>query len=200
MTAEISPRSCVRGRPRTAGGFTCDRCSRAAGKHRASWPEGRICGTCFTVAMRTHGPAPAAEQSACSPAGLLPTMTSRSASIAPASPRTTTAPAAARKPSTTARTPAPAAHSGTTSRRCCASTSPRDRKRRQAARRALPSRPRKHPHLVRNTGVRELLERDRIPLSHEALDRNPTACGWNTCAACSPTTSYSRSGPLPRPL
>jgi hypothetical protein len=31
---------------------------RAAGKHRASWPEGRICGTCFTVAMRTHGTCP----------------------------------------------------------------------------------------------------------------------------------------------
>ena len=58
MTAEISPRLAVRGRPRTTGAFTCDRCSRAAGKHRASWPEGRICGTCFTVAMRTHGTCP----------------------------------------------------------------------------------------------------------------------------------------------
>ncbi|WP_284762932.1 hypothetical protein [Arthrobacter sp. efr-133-R2A-63] len=29
-----------------------------AGKHRASWPEGRICGTCFTIAMRTHGTCP----------------------------------------------------------------------------------------------------------------------------------------------
>ncbi|QQQ64414.1 hypothetical protein [Paenarthrobacter ureafaciens] len=58
MTAEISPRMAVRGRPRTTGAFTCDRCSRAASKHRASWPEGRICGTCFTVAMRTHGNCP----------------------------------------------------------------------------------------------------------------------------------------------
>jgi hypothetical protein len=58
MTAEIIPRSGVRGRPRTTGLFTCDRCSRAAGKHRASWPEGRICGTCFTIAMRTHGACP----------------------------------------------------------------------------------------------------------------------------------------------
>lgn len=56
MTAEITPRLAVRGRPRTAGNFTCDRCSRTAGRHRASWPEGRICGTCFTVAIRTHGP------------------------------------------------------------------------------------------------------------------------------------------------
>ena len=58
MTAEITPRLAVRGRPRTEGDFTCDRCSRTAGRHRASWPEGRICGTCFTVAMRTHGPCP----------------------------------------------------------------------------------------------------------------------------------------------
>lgn len=58
MTAEIPGRLAVRGRPRTTGAFTCDRCSRAAGKHRASWPEGRICGTCFTVAMRTHGTCP----------------------------------------------------------------------------------------------------------------------------------------------
>jgi hypothetical protein len=58
MTAEISSRLAVRGRPRTTGAFTCDRCSRAAGKHRASWPEGRICGTCFTVAMRKHGTCP----------------------------------------------------------------------------------------------------------------------------------------------
>lgn len=58
MMAEIPLRIAVRGRPRTTGAFTCDRCSRAAGKHRASWPEGRICGTCFTVAMRTHGPCP----------------------------------------------------------------------------------------------------------------------------------------------
>src|SRR6478735_2481323 len=58
MMAEITPRSGVRGRPRTSGAFTCDRCSRPAGKHRVSWPEGRICGTCFTAAMRTHGPCP----------------------------------------------------------------------------------------------------------------------------------------------
>src|SRR4051812_29185048 len=58
MTAEIPMRLAVRGRPRTTGAFICDRCSRAAGKHRASWPEGRICGTCFTVAMRTHGTCP----------------------------------------------------------------------------------------------------------------------------------------------
>lgn len=58
MTAEITPRPLKRGRPRTTGAFTCARCSRAAGKHRASWPEGRICGTSFTAAMRTHGSCP----------------------------------------------------------------------------------------------------------------------------------------------
>jgi hypothetical protein len=58
MTDEITPRPIRRGRPRTTGAFTCDRCARAAGRHRANWPEGRICGTCFTAAMRTHGPCP----------------------------------------------------------------------------------------------------------------------------------------------
>ncbi len=55
MTIEVNPRSSVRGRPRVEGAFTCDRCGRRAGKARARWPEGRICGTCFHSAMRTQG-------------------------------------------------------------------------------------------------------------------------------------------------
>lgn len=55
MTIEVRPRNTVRGRPRTGGGFTCDRCGREAGKPRARWPEGRICGTCFYAAVRTYG-------------------------------------------------------------------------------------------------------------------------------------------------
>jgi hypothetical protein len=127
MTAKITPRSGVRGRPRTTGAFTCDRCSRAA---VSTVPAGRKAGSAGPASRSPcapTAPAPAAGQSACSQAGLLPTITSQSAAIAPASPRTTTAPAAGRKPSTTARTPAPAAHSGPTSRRCCTSTSPRAR-------------------------------------------------------------------------
>ena len=56
--AGLAPRNTVRGRPRTAGGFVCSRCGRSAGKHRARWPEGRICGTCFTAAMNTRGRCP----------------------------------------------------------------------------------------------------------------------------------------------
>ncbi|RRQ26231.1 recombinase XerD [Rhodococcus sp. Eu-32] len=33
----------------------CDRCGREAGKPRARWPEGAICGTCFHAAVRTYG-------------------------------------------------------------------------------------------------------------------------------------------------
>ncbi|WP_179272949.1 MULTISPECIES: recombinase XerD [unclassified Rhodococcus (in: high G+C Gram-positive bacteria)] len=55
MTIEIRPRNTLRGRPRTGGGFTCDRCGRGAGKPRVHWPEGSICGTCFHAAMRTYG-------------------------------------------------------------------------------------------------------------------------------------------------
>ena len=128
-----------------------------------------------------RAPAPAAEQSACFPGGLLPTATSQSASIAQASPRTTTAPAAARKPSTTARTPAPAAHSGTTSPRCCASTSPRATETTAAKLLAAlcgAQRPESILTWLRKTGVRELLERlatGDIPLSHEALDKEPNS-------------------------
>ncbi len=44
-----------RGRPRTAGRFTCDRCGRSCGKIRIRWPDGRICGICFHEATRTFG-------------------------------------------------------------------------------------------------------------------------------------------------
>lgn len=54
----LSPRSTSRGRPRTTGTATCARCGRAAGRTRATWPEGRICGPCFTTATRTHGTCP----------------------------------------------------------------------------------------------------------------------------------------------
>lgn len=62
MTTEypegLHPRNTVRGRPRTTGSVQCNRCGRNAGKTRARWPEGRICGPCFTVATRTHGTCP----------------------------------------------------------------------------------------------------------------------------------------------
>lgn len=45
----------ARGRPRTTGRFTCDRCGRATGKIRVTWPDGRICGVCFHRAVRTIG-------------------------------------------------------------------------------------------------------------------------------------------------
>ena len=56
--AGLRPRNTRRGRPRTSGLFVCARCGRSAGKHRAWWPEGKVCGTCFTVAMRTGGICP----------------------------------------------------------------------------------------------------------------------------------------------
>jgi hypothetical protein len=54
----LSPRNTSRGRPRTTGTATCARCGRDAGRTRATWPEGRICGPCFTAATRTHGTCP----------------------------------------------------------------------------------------------------------------------------------------------
>jgi hypothetical protein len=66
MTAKppqnLTPRNIVRGRPRLGGSTRCDRCGTDVPKTRASWPEGRICGPCFTVATRTHGTCPACGQ------------------------------------------------------------------------------------------------------------------------------------------
>lgn len=62
MTADkptsLAPPNIVRGRPRTEGSITCARCGRGVRRTRASWPEGRICGPCFTTATRTYGTCP----------------------------------------------------------------------------------------------------------------------------------------------
>ena len=58
----LSPRNTSRGRPRTTGTATCARCGRNAGRTRATWPEGKICGPCFTTATRTHGTCPGCGQ------------------------------------------------------------------------------------------------------------------------------------------
>ena len=45
----------TRGKPRTTGDLTCGRCGRATNKIRVRWPDGEICGICFTEAMHTFG-------------------------------------------------------------------------------------------------------------------------------------------------
>lgn len=54
----LQPRNTQRGRPQTSGRCFCARCGRSAGKFRAHWPEGGICGICFTAAMRINGICP----------------------------------------------------------------------------------------------------------------------------------------------
>ncbi len=44
-----------RGRPRSTGDRECARCHSPVPKFRATWPEGPICGACFTAAARTYG-------------------------------------------------------------------------------------------------------------------------------------------------
>lgn len=56
--AGLKARNTQRGRPRTTGDCRCARCGRSAGKFRSHWPEGGICGICFTTAMRTTGTCP----------------------------------------------------------------------------------------------------------------------------------------------
>jgi hypothetical protein len=55
MSSEFKPR----GRPhsnRTSEG--CDRCGKTTGKIRVRWPDGRICGICFTNATHRYGQCP----------------------------------------------------------------------------------------------------------------------------------------------
>ena len=44
-----------RGRPRTSGTLHCDRCGSQVAKIRVHWPDGAICGICFTTATHTRG-------------------------------------------------------------------------------------------------------------------------------------------------
>lgn len=63
MTTEHRPR----GRPRTSGTLHCDRCGGQVAKIRVHWPDGAICGICFTTATHTRGPC-----TACGDTRLLP--------------------------------------------------------------------------------------------------------------------------------
>lgn len=182
MTADITPRPTVRGRPRTTGAFICARCSRAAGKHRASWPEGRICGTCFTVAMRTHGLCPG-----CGTERMLPGRTSAHGDSAVC----VDCAGIAQDYS--------CSHCGTetehyrqeTCARCSLredltrllKVAPRTQDAKTPAGKLLTAlceadRPESILSWLRNPGVRDLLERlatGSVPLSHEALDREPNS-------------------------
>lgn len=57
-TAQTAEPKLPRGRPRSAGDKLCDRCQRLVAKIRVRWPDGAVCGICFTEAMRTHGTCP----------------------------------------------------------------------------------------------------------------------------------------------
>lgn len=63
----LNPRNTTRGRPRTGGTVICARCGEGVRKARVNWPEGKVCGPCFTRATRTYGVCPG-----CSESRLLP--------------------------------------------------------------------------------------------------------------------------------
>ena len=44
-----------RGRPRSTGTLECVRCGNLVPKLRVHWPDGAVCGACFTTAARTYG-------------------------------------------------------------------------------------------------------------------------------------------------
>lgn len=48
-----------RGRPRSTGDLHCDRCQGQVAKIRVRWPDGAVCGACFTQAVRSFGTCPA---------------------------------------------------------------------------------------------------------------------------------------------
>lgn len=47
-----------RGRPRSSGDYLCSRCNQLAAKIRVRWPDGPVCGACFTEATHTRGRCP----------------------------------------------------------------------------------------------------------------------------------------------
>ena len=49
----VAPRR--RGRPRSSGARHCDRCGQDVPKIRVRWPDGAICGACFSSAMHEYG-------------------------------------------------------------------------------------------------------------------------------------------------
>lgn len=56
----LTPRSTVRGRPRTKStrDDPCARCARNIPRLAATWPEGRLCNICYFEAVRTRGTCP----------------------------------------------------------------------------------------------------------------------------------------------
>lgn len=50
----LEPRN-KRGRPRSTGSQLCDRCQQHVPRIRVRWPDGAVCGACFTQATHTHG-------------------------------------------------------------------------------------------------------------------------------------------------
>lgn len=66
MTGEhpdgLTTHNMVRGRPRTDGAIICSRCGHGTPRARITWPEGRICGACYTRATHTHGRCPTCGQ------------------------------------------------------------------------------------------------------------------------------------------
>lgn len=60
----LSPRSTVRGRPRTTSTREdpCARCGRNIPRLAKQWPEGRLCFTCYFDAIHTHGTCPDCHQ------------------------------------------------------------------------------------------------------------------------------------------
>lgn len=51
-----------RGRPRSTGEMPCARCHQRVAKIRVHWPDGPICGACFTDATHTYGTCPGCDQ------------------------------------------------------------------------------------------------------------------------------------------
>lgn len=60
----LSPRSTVRGRPRTTSAHNdpCARCGRNIPRLGATWPEGRLCNICYFDAIHTRGTCPVCHQ------------------------------------------------------------------------------------------------------------------------------------------
>lgn len=59
MTIKPQPRNTVRGRPKVADGtMVCARCRRPMRRTAATWPDGKICNSCYYQATSLYGDCP----------------------------------------------------------------------------------------------------------------------------------------------
>ena len=175
-----------RGRPRSTGTRECARCHSLVATIRTTWPEGPICGPCFTAAARTYGLC-----AFCGAHRLLPGRSATGHNICRDCAAITTnldcvncgREAERRRGGHCARCVLTADLDADPQTPCTAGHAHQTAHHRAGSGPA----PGKHHHLDAPPRHRRAVVQDRYPrtaLSHDAFDALPPQAAWNTCAKC----------------